>query len=91
MIQDLDGDGVWQTGWSILYMHMDTQDRVSVGTYVEAGIGLVTLPVKAVSLPERTCILPEGIMENGSQPMETCRLLWMVGSLQDMAWNMTVI
>jgi len=37
VIQDLDGDGIWQTGWSILYMHMDTQDRVSVGTYLEVG------------------------------------------------------
>lgn len=37
VIQDLDGDGVWQTGWSILYMHIDTKARVAVGTYLEAG------------------------------------------------------
>jgi len=37
VIQDLDGDGVWQSGWSILYMHIDTPDRVEVGTYLEAG------------------------------------------------------
>ena len=37
VIQDLDGDGIWQTGWSILYMHMDSMDRVEVGTFLEAG------------------------------------------------------
>lgn len=37
VIQDLDGDGVWQTGWSILYMHIASADRVRVGDYVEAG------------------------------------------------------
>lgn len=37
VIQDLQGDGIWQTGWSILYMHIDSSNRVSVGTYLEAG------------------------------------------------------
>jgi murein DD-endopeptidase MepM/ murein hydrolase activator NlpD len=37
VIQDLDGDGVWQTGWSILYMHIDTWERVNVGDVLEAG------------------------------------------------------
>jgi murein DD-endopeptidase MepM/ murein hydrolase activator NlpD len=37
VIQDLDGDGIWQTGWSILYMHIDTWERVVVGQYLEAG------------------------------------------------------
>ncbi len=37
VIQDLDGDGVWQTGWSILYMHIDTWERVETGTMLEAG------------------------------------------------------
>jgi murein DD-endopeptidase MepM/ murein hydrolase activator NlpD len=37
VIQDLDGDGIWQTGWSILYMHIDSWERVEVGTYLEAG------------------------------------------------------
>lgn len=37
VIQDLDGDGVWQTGWSILYMHIDPSDRVEAGTDLEAG------------------------------------------------------
>jgi len=37
VIQDLEGDGIWQTGWSILYMHIDTNNRVEVGTYLEAG------------------------------------------------------
>ena len=37
VIQDLDGDGIWQTGWSILYMHVATDERIPVGTYLEAG------------------------------------------------------
>jgi LasA protease len=37
VIQDLDGDGIWQTGWSIFYMHIDSWERVEVGTYLETG------------------------------------------------------
>ncbi len=37
VIQDLDGDGLWQTGWSILYMHIATADRVDAGSYLEPG------------------------------------------------------
>jgi len=37
VVQDLDGDGNWQTGWSILYMHVSSWERVAVGTYLEAG------------------------------------------------------
>ena len=37
VIQDLDGDGIWQTGWSIFYMHIDSWERVEAGTYLEAG------------------------------------------------------
>lgn len=37
VIQDLQGDGVWQTGWSIFYMHIASQNRVQVGTFLEAG------------------------------------------------------
>jgi hypothetical protein len=34
VILDLDGDGYEQTGWAILYMHVATKDRASVGTWV---------------------------------------------------------
>jgi LasA protease len=37
VIQDLDGDGYEQTGWVVLYMHVETRDRVNVGAYVMAG------------------------------------------------------
>lgn len=37
VIQDLDGDGLEQTGWTILYMHMESRDRVAAGTFVHAG------------------------------------------------------
>jgi LasA protease len=37
VIQDLDGDGFEQTGWVILYMHIETRDRVQPGTFLKAG------------------------------------------------------
>lgn len=37
VVQDLDGDGYEQTGWTVLYMHIDTRDRVEAGKYVKAG------------------------------------------------------
>lgn len=37
VIQDIDGDGHEQTGWNILYMHVEARDRVAPGTYVRAG------------------------------------------------------
>lgn len=35
VIEDLDFDGVEQTGWNIMYMHIETRDRIEVGTRVE--------------------------------------------------------
>ncbi|HWQ46773.1 MAG TPA: LysM peptidoglycan-binding domain-containing protein [Longilinea sp.] len=37
VILDLDGDGLEQTGWTVLYLHMASSGRVAVGTYVQAG------------------------------------------------------
>ncbi|WP_172797829.1 hypothetical protein [Longilinea arvoryzae] len=37
VVEDLDGDGREQTGWVLLYLHVATQDRVAVGTVLEAG------------------------------------------------------
>jgi murein DD-endopeptidase MepM/ murein hydrolase activator NlpD len=37
VIQDLDGDGYEQTGWVILYMHVESRDRVKPGTNLKAG------------------------------------------------------
>jgi len=37
VVQDLDDDGLLQTGWTVLYMHMESRDRVSLGTYLKAG------------------------------------------------------
>jgi LasA protease len=37
VVQDLDGDGLEQTGWTILYMHIETRDRAAVGTHLKAG------------------------------------------------------
>jgi murein DD-endopeptidase MepM/ murein hydrolase activator NlpD len=37
VILDLDGDGYVQTGWSVLYLHIDSQDRVKAGVELSAG------------------------------------------------------
>jgi len=37
VIQDLDNDGYEQTGWVVLYMHIETSERVEPGTYLFAG------------------------------------------------------
>ncbi len=37
VVQDLDGDGLEQTGWTILYMHIESRDRIREGTIVKAG------------------------------------------------------
>jgi murein DD-endopeptidase MepM/ murein hydrolase activator NlpD len=37
VIQDLDGDGVEQTGWTVLYLHIATQNRIPVGAELRAG------------------------------------------------------
>ncbi|HJS19723.1 MAG TPA: LysM peptidoglycan-binding domain-containing protein [Anaerolineales bacterium] len=37
VVQDLDNDGYEQTGWTVLYMHIDSFERVEEGTYVYAG------------------------------------------------------
>jgi len=37
VIQDLDGDGLEQTGWTILYMHIAASGRIQPGTRVQVG------------------------------------------------------
>jgi LysM repeat protein len=37
VVQDLDGDGLEQTGWSILYLHVASEGRVTAGTFLRAG------------------------------------------------------
>ncbi|MFZ3071107.1 MAG: LysM peptidoglycan-binding domain-containing protein [Anaerolineaceae bacterium] len=37
VVQDLDGDGIEQTGWSLLYMHIAAAGRTSLGTYLNEG------------------------------------------------------
>jgi murein DD-endopeptidase MepM/ murein hydrolase activator NlpD len=37
VIQDLDSDGFEQTGWVIFYLHIESRDRVELGTYLRAG------------------------------------------------------
>jgi murein DD-endopeptidase MepM/ murein hydrolase activator NlpD len=37
VIQDLDDDGQEQTEWTVLYMHIETRDRVEVGARLKAG------------------------------------------------------
>ncbi len=37
VLLDLDGDGYEQTGWVLLYMHIESRHRVEAGTYLQAG------------------------------------------------------
>ena len=37
VVLDLDGDGIEQTGWDLLYMHVATEDRVQLGDFLEQG------------------------------------------------------
>lgn len=37
VVLDLDGDGDESTGWTILYLHMSSRDRVQAGTAVQVG------------------------------------------------------
>ena len=37
VVIDQDGDGYEQTGWTLLYLHIETRDRVPLGTWVEVG------------------------------------------------------
>jgi murein DD-endopeptidase MepM/ murein hydrolase activator NlpD len=37
VIQDLDGDGNEGTGWALMYLHIESRDRVPLGTYLQVG------------------------------------------------------
>lgn len=37
VIQDLDGDGNEQTGWVLVYLHIETRDRIDSNVFVQAG------------------------------------------------------
>ncbi len=37
VVLDLDGDGLEQTGWTLLYLHISSTDRISAGSVVKAG------------------------------------------------------
>jgi len=37
VVQDLDGDGLEQTGWTVLYLHISSSGRVQNGTDLKAG------------------------------------------------------
>ena len=37
VVQDLDGDGYEQTGWNLIYMHIDSVDRVELGRDLRVG------------------------------------------------------
>ena len=37
VVLDLDGDGHEQTGWVLVYMHIESNDRIPLGTWVATG------------------------------------------------------
>jgi hypothetical protein len=40
VVLDLDGDGYEQTGWVLLYLHVSSDERIPVGSWVDAGFPL---------------------------------------------------
>jgi len=43
VVQDLDGDGIEQTGWSLLYLHLTINEGVTAGVYLHQD-DLIGLP-----------------------------------------------
>lgn len=37
VVVDMDGDGYAGTGWAILYFHLESRDRIPLGSYVQTG------------------------------------------------------
>jgi murein DD-endopeptidase MepM/ murein hydrolase activator NlpD len=37
VVQDLDGDGLEQTGWALMYLHIEDRQRVPLGTMLKTG------------------------------------------------------
>jgi murein DD-endopeptidase MepM/ murein hydrolase activator NlpD len=37
VVQDLDADGYEETGWVLVYLHVESRDRVAANTYLKAG------------------------------------------------------
>ncbi len=71
---DLDGDGREQTGWNLLYLHLDDEGRVPEGAFVEQGDRLGHPSCKGGEPQVHTFILPGNIMANGSWQTARCRL-----------------
>ena len=65
MVVDLDGDGLEETGWNLIYLHIATTDRVPVGTWLEQGSGSDTPAVRADRPRGRICIWPANTTANG--------------------------
>jgi hypothetical protein len=37
VVIDLDGDGLEQTGWVLMYLHIESESRIPLGTWVVTG------------------------------------------------------
>jgi murein DD-endopeptidase MepM/ murein hydrolase activator NlpD len=37
VVLDLDGDGIEQTGWNLVYLHIATNERVPLGSWLNSG------------------------------------------------------
>ncbi|MFO7942942.1 MAG: hypothetical protein R6U51_01345 [Anaerolineales bacterium] len=65
VIQDLDGDGFEQTGWSILYLDIDEKNRVPEGTYLHTGDRVGHPSCAGGALQEPTYTSRENITASG--------------------------
>ena len=79
VMQDLDGDGYEQTGWVILYMHIETRDRVEPGTRVKAASASAIPPARAASPTARTCTSPANTTASGSPLTAPSPSCWTAG------------
>ena len=80
VIQDLDNDGLEQTGWVLLYMHIETSRIASSQelTCAPATIS-VTHPAREVRQLAHMSTSLASIMASGSPPTNSCPSCWMVG------------
>jgi LasA protease len=68
VVQDLDGDGLEQTGWTILYMHIESRERVGWDNLCAPASASDIHPAKADSPTPTTCTSPAATTDCGSPP-----------------------
>jgi hypothetical protein len=79
LVEDLDGDGFEGTGWTILYMHVSENDRVALGSWVEAGDALGHPSCEGGPANGTHLHIAAATTASGSRPIRICLSFWMIG------------